>query len=140
MGGGKPFNREKDKMNNEHIIFVKEAELPYSDIVVTEGKYMFISGLVSEDLNTREEIYGTMQFETKTLLDNLKTILEANGSDMDHVVKADVIVRNWADRAEMNEEYVKHFRADKLPARILFGDVSLSGESKVEMSFVATKK
>lgn len=127
-------------MENEHIIFVEEAELPYSDIVVTEGKYLFISGIVSEDLSTREEIYGTIELETKVLLDNLKIILEKYGSDMDHVVKADVVVRNWEDRHGMNEEYVKHFKPDKLPSRICFGDVALSGESKVEMSFIATKK
>ena len=40
----------------------------------------------------------------------------------------------------MNEEYVKHFKPDRLPARICWGDVSISGESKVEMSFIATKK
>lgn len=127
-------------MNNEHIIFVEDAELPYSDIVVTEGKYLFISGLVSEDLATRDEIYGTIEEETKILLDNLKLILEAHGSDMDHVVKADVIVTHWEDRHGMNEEYVKHFKPDRLPARICWGDVSISGESKVEMSFIATKK
>lgn len=127
-------------MDNQHIILVKEAELPYSDIVVTEGKYLFVSGLVSEDLATREEIYGTIEEETKILLDNLKIILEANGSDMEHVVKVDVIVRNWDDRHGMNEEYVKHFNPDKLPARICFGGVELSGESKVEMGFIATKK
>lgn len=127
-------------MDNEHIIFIEEADLPYSDIVITEGKYLFISGIVSENLETREEIYGTIEEETRILLENLKKILEAHGSDMEHVVKADVIVTHWEDRHGMNEEYVKHFNPKKMPARICWGNVSISGNSKVEMSFIATKK
>ena len=127
-------------MENEHIIFIPEEDQPYSDIVVTEGKYLFLSGLVSEDLSTRDEAYGTIEFETGRILDNLKVILERYGSDMDHVVKADVILSKWADKDAMNGVYVKHFKKDKLPARVCFGDVSIAGECKVEMCFIATRK
>ncbi len=127
-------------MENKHIIFIEDEDQPYSDIVITEDKYLFLSGLVSEDLSTRDEAYGDITFETKRILDNLKVILEQYGSDMDHVVKADVLVSKWEYKDAMNEEYVKHFKKDKLPARICFGDVSIAGECKVEMSFIATKK
>ena len=43
----------------------------------------------------------------------LKVILEKYGSDMDHVVKIDVLLSKWEYRTEMNEEYVKHFKKDK---------------------------
>ena len=127
-------------MENEYIVFKADEDLPYTDIVVTEGKYMFLSGLISEDLETREEAYGSIEFETNRILDNLKVILEKHGSDMDHVVKADVLLSNWADKAAMNGEYVKHFKKEKRPARICYGDVSIAGECKVEMAFIAVKK
>ncbi|MBO5129502.1 MAG: RidA family protein [Oscillospiraceae bacterium] len=127
-------------MDNQHIIFIEEEDQPYSDIVVTEGKYLFLSGLVSENLETRDEAYGSIEFETNRILDNLKVILEAHGSDMDHVVRADVMLAKWADKDAMNGEYVKHFRKNRLPARVCFGDVSIAGECKVEMTFIATKK
>ena len=127
-------------MENENIIFIPEEDQPYSDIVVTEGKYLFLSGLVSEELSTRDEAYGTIEFETNRILDNLKVILEKYGSDMDHVVRADVILAKWSDKDAMNREYVKHFKPTKLPARVCFGDVSIAGECKVEMTFIATKK
>ena len=127
-------------MENENIIFIPEEDQPYSDSVVVQDKFLFMSGLVSEELSTRDEAYGSIDFETNRILDNLKVILEKYGSDMDHVVRIDVILAKWADKNAMNEEYVKHFKRDKLPARVCFGDVSIAGECKVEMTVIATRK
>ena len=127
-------------MDNQHIIFIEEEDQPYSDIVVTEGKYLFLSGLVSEELSTRDEAYGSIEFETNRILDNLKVILERYGSDMDHVVRVDVVLAKWEYKDAMNAEYVKHFKRSRLPARICFGDVAIAGECKVEMAVIATKK
>ena len=127
-------------MDNEYIIFSEEEDQPYSDNVVTDEKYLYLSGLVSETLETRDEAYGTIEFETNRILDNLKVILEKYGSDMDHVVRVDVVLAKWADKDAMNGEYVKHFKRNRLPARICYGDVSIAGECKVEMAVIATKK
>lgn len=127
-------------MDNEYIIFIEEEDQPYSDIVVTDDKYLYLSGLVSENLETRDEAYGTIEFETNRILDNLKVILEKYGSDMDHVVRVDVVLSRWADKDAMNGEYVKHFKRNRLPARICYGDVSIAGACKVEMAVIATKK
>ena len=127
-------------MDNNYIIFVEEDDQPYSDIVVVQDKFLFLSGLVSEELSTRDEAYGSIEFETNRILDNLKVILEKHGSDMDHVVRIDVILAKWADKNAMNAEYVKHFKRNKLPARVCFGDVSIAGDCKVEMTVIATKK
>ena len=127
-------------MDNEYIIFIEEEDQPYSDIVVTDDKHLYLSGLVSENLETRDEAYGTIEFETNRILDNLKVILEKYGSDMDHVVRVDVVLAKWSDKDAMNGEYVKHFKRSRLPARICYGDVSIAGECKVEMAVIATKK
>ena len=134
------LNERGTIMENQHIIFIEEEDQPYSDIVVTEGKYLFLSGLVSEELSTRDEAYGSIEFETNRILDNLKVILEQYGSDMDHVVRVDVLLSKWKYKDAMNAEYVKHFKRAKLPARICFGDVAIAGECKVEMAVIATKK
>ena len=127
-------------MENENIIFIPEEDQPYSDIVVVQDKFLFLSGLVSEELSTRDEAYGTIEFETGRILDNLKVILEKYGSDMDHVVRVDVLLSKWEYKDAMNREYVKHFARNKLPARICFGDVAIAGACKVEMAVIATKK
>ena len=127
-------------MDNKHIIFIEEEDQPYSDSVVVNDKMLFLSGLVSEDLSTRDEAYGSIEFETGRILDNLKVILERYGSDMDHVIRVDVILASWADKNAMNAEYVKHFKREKLPARVCYGDVAIAGDCKVEMVVIATKK
>lgn len=127
-------------MDNKYIIFMEEEDQPYSDIVVVNNDLLFLSGLVSEDLSTRDEAYGTIEFETNRILDNLKVILEQYGSDMDHVVRIDVLLASWADKNAMNAEYVKHFRGDRLPARVCYGDVAIAGECKVEMVVIASRK
>ena len=127
-------------MENKHIIFIEEEDQPYSDIVVVQDKFLFLSGLVSEELSTRDEAYGTIEFETNRILDNLTVILERYGSDMDHVVRVDVVLAKWADKDAMNAEYVKHFKRERLPARMCYGDVSIAGACKVEMAVIATKK
>lgn len=127
-------------MDNKHIIFIEEEDQPYSDIVVVNDKMLFLSGLVSEDLSTRDEAYGSIEFETNRILENLKMILERYGADMDHVVRIDVILASWADKTAMNAEYVKHFKREKLPARVCYGDVAIAGDCKVEMVVIATKK
>jgi 2-iminobutanoate/2-iminopropanoate deaminase len=126
-------------MENKHIIFIEEEDQPYSDIVEV-GNMLYLSGLVSEDLSTRDEAYGTIEFETNRILENLKVILERHGSDMDHVVRIDVILAKWADKNAMNAEYVKHFKRQKLPARVCYGDVAIAGDCKVEMVVIASKK
>ena len=126
-------------MDNKNIIFIEEEDQPYSDIVEV-GDMLYLSGLVSEDLSTRDEAYGTIEFETNRILDNLKVILESHGSDMDHVVRIDVILAKWADKNAMNAEYVKHFKREKLPARVCYGDVAIAGDCKVEMVVIAAKK
>ena len=126
-------------MDNKNIIFIEEEDQPYSDIVEV-GDMLYLSGLVSEDLSTRDEAYGTIEFETNRILDNLKVILERHGSDMDHVVRIDVILAKWADKNAMNAEYVKHFKREKLPARVCYGDVAVAGDCKVEMVVIASKK
>ena len=126
-------------MDNKNIIFIEEEDQPYSDIVEV-GDMLYLSGLVSEDLSTRDEAYGTIEFETNRILENLKVILERHGSDMDHVVRIDVILAKWADKNAMNAEYVKHFKREKLPARVCYGDVAIAGDCKVEMVVIASKK
>ena len=127
-------------MENKHIIFIEEEDQPYSDIVVVNDKMLFLSGLVSEELSTRDEAYGSIEFETNRILDNLKVILEQYGSDMDHVVRIDVILASWADKNAMNAEYVKHFPAGRMPSRVCFGGVDLAAGLKIEVTVIAAKK
>ena len=113
---------------------------PFSDIVEVNGNLLFLSGLVSEDFESGEVIRGGITAETRQTLTNLKNILEQNGSDMAHVIRVDVMLNDFSERDEMNAEYVKHFPADRMPARVCFGGVDLAAGLKIEMTVIAAKK
>ena len=127
-------------MENQYINFSDAHGCPYSDMVVVDGKYLFLSGLISEDLDTHSFVYGDITLETRQVLTNLKKILEKYGSDMQHVIRAEVLLRHFSERDEMNVEYVKHFSEDHMPARLCFGDVGLAGECKIEIMITAVCK
>lgn len=126
-------------MENEYISFTGEEGSPYSDLVVVDGKYLFFSGLVSEDLETQELACGSITFETNKVLTNLKTLLERYGSDMDHVIRLEVLLRDFSERDEMNAEYVRHFDPKHMPARLCYGNVGLADQCKIEIAVTAVK-
>lgn len=124
----------------ENVYFTDDHSAPYTDLIVVDGTMLYLSGLVSEDLTTREEVYGDITFETKRVLDNLKVLLERYDSDMDHVVRIDVLLKDFSEKGEMNAEYMKHFNAGHIPARLCYGGVDLAGECKIEIAVIARKK
>ena len=130
---------EVDQMANEYIRFTDDMSAPYSDLVVVDGKFLFLSGLVSEDLESGELVCGTITVETRQVLDNLKVLLKRHGSDMDHVVRIDVLLRDFSERDEMNAEYVRHFDPKHMPARLCYGNVGLADQCKIEIAVTAVK-
>ena len=127
-------------MNKEHIYFTDDRTAPYCDLVVAEDKYLFLSGLIAQDMETGEIVSGTITEETRRILQNLAVILERYGSDMDHVLRCEVLLRDFSERDEMNAEYVRHFRPETMPARLCYGDVGLAARCKIEIMVTAVKK
>lgn len=127
-------------MENSYVYFSNDRSAPYSDLVIVEGKYLFFSGLISVDLETQTPVYGTITEETNQIMSNLSTLLNRYDSDMEHVIRIEILLRNFSERDEMNTAYVKHFKAGHLPSRLCFGAVDLAGDSKIEIMATAIKK
>ena len=127
-------------MDCEFLNLQEPGEGPYSDLVAVDGKFLFLSGLVSEDFETGELVPGDIAAETRQTLKNLAMILERYGSDMDHVVRIEVILADFSERDAMNEEYVKHFDPAHKPARLCFGGVDLADGCKIEIMATAVRK
>lgn len=128
-------------MKLEHIVFSQEGGgSPYSDMVIVNGTDLHLSGLIAVDLDSGKECYGTVTEETRLILDNLAVLLERYGSDMDHIVRITVLLADFSERDEMNIEYVRHFKPDKLPSRLCFGNVGLHGNCKVEITVDAVRR
>ena len=117
----------------------ESGDLPYSDAVEC-GDMLYLSGLVSEDLVTGELVCGDITVQTRQVLSNLAAILEQYGSDMEHVVRLEVLLTDYALSGAMNAEYVKHFDAGHRPARMCYGGTELYEGCLIEIMATAVKK
>ena len=108
---------------------------PYSQAVVTDG-WVFCSGQIPLDPNSGELLTGSVTEQTELVLSNLKAVLEAAGSSLDHVVKTTVFLSDMNTFAEMNEVYARHF-ADHRPARAAVQAGALPKFCDVEIECVA---
>ena len=105
---------------------------PYS-MAVRKENMVFISGQVA--MEGDKVVHGTAQEETELVMKSLKAILEANGMDMEDIVKCGVYFVNEEDFAGINEVYQKYFKVP--PARIATQVVRLYDDVKVEIDAIA---
>ena len=87
---------------------------PYSQGVAA-GPFLFVAGQIPMTPEG-EYVQGGIQAQTRRVLENIKTILEAGGSSLGQVVKVTVYLADMGDFAAMNEAYAEYFPKDP-PAR-----------------------
>ena len=126
-------------MDLNYINLSDNTGCPYCDLVAVDNT-LYLTGLISEDFDTGDVVHGTVAEETRQIFKNLKWILESAGSDLDHVVRVEVLLANFSDRPEMDEEYMKHFKPERMPARLCCGGVELASGCKIEIQVTAVKK
>ncbi len=105
---------------------------------VKAGELLFLSGqlgLNPEDGILREGI----EAQTKQSLENLKTVLEGCGSDLDHVVKTSIFIADMGDFGKVNEVYAQYFTKE-LPARSCVAVKELPKSALVEIEVIAVVK
>jgi len=110
---------------------------PYSQAIV-EGDFIFVAGQGPINPATGKREPGDVRSETKRTFENLRAILQAAGSSLDHVVKCNVYLRDINDFAAMNEVYQTFFAAP-FPARTTIQAGALPGGIAVEIECIAKK-
>jgi 2-iminobutanoate/2-iminopropanoate deaminase len=111
---------------------------PYSQAIVANG-FVFASGQIAVDPATGELNQGSLEDQARQVLKNLTAVLEAAGSSMDHVVKANVYLQDMNDFARMNAVYAEFFKAP-YPARAAVQVARLPRDVKIEIEAVAILK
>ena len=108
---------------------------PYSQAVVVDGM-IFTSGQIA--LNRDGDFCnGDIVEQTKQVFENLKAILESEGSGLESVIKTTVFLsRGMEDFAPMNEVYEGYFGSHK-PARSTVVVKQLPKDALVEIECVA---
>ncbi|MCY3712739.1 MAG: RidA family protein [Gemmatimonadetes bacterium] len=110
--------------------------LPFSD-AVRVGHLLFLSGQIGNIPGTTDLAPGGIQGEARQTMENINAVLEANGSSMDRVIKATVMLADIAEWPAFNEVYVTYFPGDK-PARSAFAGSGLAFGARCEVEVIAT--
>jgi len=124
-------------LDKEVIIAEKAPKAlgPYS-AGIRVGQLIFCSGQAGIVRATGELAPGGIEAETRQVLQNLKNVLESAGTDLNHVVKTTVFLRDMNDFSKMNTIYGEFF-TEKPPARSTVAVVGLPKGAIVEIDAIA---
>ena len=109
---------------------------PYSPGMGFE-RLVFVSGQGATDPATGKLAGSDAATQTEQCLANLRTILRAAGSDLQHVLRCGVFLVDMQEFEQMNGVYSRMFGTHR-PARTTIGVAALPGEKlRVEIDAIA---
>lgn len=91
---------------------------PYNHVAKV-GEHIWIGGTAGFDPSTGELAGQDVAAQTRRILQSFKVMLEAAGSDLDHVVHINVFLQHMSDFEAMNAAYVE-MMGDHKPARTVY--------------------
>jgi len=127
---------------SKEIIYSKNAPEPigpYSQAVklIAENPYLiYTSGQIAIDPATGKIIEGGIKEQTNKVMENIKALIHEAGTDLMHVIKTTVFLKNMGDFAAMNEVYSEYFSQSK-PARSTVEVARLPKNVLVEIEVIA---
>ena len=110
---------------------------PYRQ-AVQAGNMLFISGQIAIDPITNLVIDGTIEEETKRVMQNIQEHLSSAGFTFGDVVKTSIFLSDMKYFAIVNEIYGSYFHVD-FPARETVAVLGLPKNVNVEISVTAYK-
>jgi 2-iminobutanoate/2-iminopropanoate deaminase len=114
-----------------------EAIGPYSQAIKTDN-LVFTAGQIALDSQTNQMIVNDIAAQTRQVLDNLKSLLNAAGTSLDSAVKVTVYLKDMNDFQKMNEIYGTYFT--NKPARSTIEAARLPKDALIEMDVIAEFK
>ncbi|MCI0513639.1 RidA family protein [candidate division KSB1 bacterium] len=110
---------------------------PYSQAVLIEPlRLVYTAGQIGLLPTTGQMVNGGIQAETRQVLLNLQAVLQASGSDLEHVIKTTVFLTDMNHFQTMNEVYAEFFPVAP-PARSAMAVKQLPKNALVEIEVVA---
>jgi 2-iminobutanoate/2-iminopropanoate deaminase len=131
--------QNKKDTSMKTIIKTDNAPLPigpYNQAIAVHGQLLYTAGQIAIDPKTGAMVGTTIQEQTKQVCENLKAVLIASHTDLKHVVKTTVFLKNFNDFAAMNEVYAQYF-GESAPARSTVEVARLPKDALVEIEVVA---
>jgi 2-iminobutanoate/2-iminopropanoate deaminase len=121
----------------KEIIHTQNAPKPgfYSQ-AVKYGNLIFVSGQTSEDPVTNQPVHDSVGEQTSRILNNIKSILEAVGSNLEKVLRVDVFLSSMAHKTEFDKVYQTFFPINR-PARNCVEVAGIDDDLDVEIEVIA---
>lgn len=110
---------------------------PYAHAVKANG-FIYVSGQLGLDPATGVLAEG-VEAQTRQSLENIKTIVEGCGSDLQHIVKTGIFLNDINDFGTVNSIYGEYF-TEELPARSCVEVARLPKDGLVEIEVIAVEK
>ena len=111
------------------------ATLPFSE-AVRDGDLLFVSGQIGNVPGKLELVPGGTRAEAAQAMENIRAIVERNGSSMSRIVKCTVFLADMKEWGAFNEVYRAAFPGE-LPARSALGANGLALGARVEVECIA---
>ncbi|AOY78942.1 RidA family protein [Moorena producens JHB] len=108
---------------------------PYSH-AVRAGDFLFVTGQLAEYPVTGKVIIGSIEEQTKQVMENLKLVLDHAGTSFDQVVMARIFVTDFRYYQRVNDLYASYFNKNRLPCRTTVGVMALAGNGDVEIDLI----
>lgn len=108
---------------------------PYSQGKISGG-FLFSAGQIPLIPESMEMVTGSIEDQTRRVLQNLDAVLAAAGTSWARVVKTTVFLTDLADFAAFNTVYGAHL-GDAKPARSTVQVAALPRGAKVEIELIA---
>lgn len=129
-------------MNDKSAVSTSAAPAaigPYTQ-AVRVGALLYTSGQIALDPASGSLVPGGIAEQTTRVLENLRAVLAAAGSDLSRVVKTTVFLRDIRDFAAMNAVYATYLAPAGVvpPARSTVEVARLPKDSLVEIDVIAT--
>lgn len=138
--GALPVSAGTPKGKAGKKVIYKTGDKPSPATILSSGiqfdRLLFVSGQGAHDPETHKVVEGPFPNQVRRCLENLKMVLEAAGSSLDHVLKCTVFLTDIANFKAMNEVYHTFFPAEP-PARSTVAVKDLPGDSPVEIECIA---
>ena len=102
---------------------------------VEAGGLIFCSGMLAVNPVTGEREHGTVTSETRRIFENLKILLEENGSDLARIVQVHAMIYSRLEYDVLNRVY-RQYLPESPPARMVW-QVVIENGFKVQLDVVA---
>lgn len=127
-------NRDRQYIN----LPSRKSSLPFSD-AVRVGDTLYLAGRIGIDPATGR-VPASVDDELKLLFAEFGSVLAQAGMTFDDLVWVQVFSPDLSFWERFNQEYVKYFSKDRLPARAFLGSAPLLLGGRFEMMGIAVKR